>query len=206
MVEIQVVEDVIGDLYVLLFQNEVVCQVFENLVNKDGLIGLINCWYFMLLVDVELQCVQCYWCLVSVGMVDFDFFKKFNDIYGYVGGDVVFCVVVVLMYDMLCQLDLVGCYGGEEFVFIFLESMLVEVVSFVECICVCCVDYDIWLVDGWLVWVILSIGLVDVSECLIEIVFKYVDDVFYQVKYQGCNWVVVVGGGVLVDLLLGVQN
>lgn len=46
---------------------------------------------------------------------DLDYFKFINDIYGYFGGDKVLVEVVQMIIWLLCDLDVVGCYGGEEF-------------------------------------------------------------------------------------------
>lgn len=203
MVEIQVVEDAIGDLHASLLQNEAARQALENLANKDGLTGLTNRRHFMLLADAELQRAQRYRRSVSVGMADLDFFKKLNDTYGHAGGDAVLRAVAALMHDTLRQSDLVGRYGGEEFAFIFPESTLAEAASLAERIRARCADYDIRLADGRLVRVTLSIGLADASECPIEIALKHADDALYQAKHQGRNRVVVAGGGVPADLPLG---
>lgn len=48
-------------------------------------------------------------------MIDIDYFKCVNDEYGYVKGDVVLVGVVVFLRKIFCEMDLICCYGGEEF-------------------------------------------------------------------------------------------
>jgi diguanylate cyclase (GGDEF)-like protein/PAS domain S-box-containing protein len=54
---------------------------------------------------------------LSVLMLDVDFFKKYNDHYGHLRGDVCLRTVAATLKDTLHRYcDLVGRYGGEEFV------------------------------------------------------------------------------------------
>lgn len=203
MVEIQVVEDAIGELHASLLQNEAARRALEDLANKDGLTGLINRRHFMALADVELQRAQRYRRPVTVGMADLDFFKKLNDTYGHAAGDAVLRAVAALMHETLRQSDLVGRYGGEEFAFIFPESTLAEAAYLAERIRARCADYDIRLADGRMVKVTLSMGLADASESPIEIALKHADDALYEAKHQGRNRVVVAGEKVPADLPQG---
>lgn len=66
-------------------------------------------------------------------MIDVDYFKSYNDIFGYVVGDEVLCQVVgVICEGCSCFLDLVVWYGGEEFVMVFLGILLGGVWLLVE--------------------------------------------------------------------------
>jgi diguanylate cyclase (GGDEF)-like protein len=200
MIEIQVVEEAIGELHASLLQNEEARRALENLANRDGLTGLTNRRHFMLLADAELQRAQRYRRPITVGMADLDFFKKLNDSYGHAAGDTVLRAVAALMQETLRQSDLVGRYGGEEFAFLFPESTLAEAATLAERFRARCADYDIRLADGRLVRVTLSMGLADASECPLEIALKRADDALYAAKHQGRNRVVVAGGDVAADL------
>lgn len=64
-------------------------------------------------------------------MFDVDYFKKFNDIYGYDMGDDVLRLVVF----WLCEINgkvWVYCYGGEEFLIIYKGKLVKEVLFFIE--------------------------------------------------------------------------
>jgi two-component system cell cycle response regulator len=52
---------------------------------------------------------------LSVGLCDIDHFKKVNDTYGHQVGDAVLCTFVKTVQRNLRGYDLVGRYGGEEF-------------------------------------------------------------------------------------------
>lgn len=48
-------------------------------------------------------------------MLDIDFFKKVNDTYGHISGDIILKDLVKLLSATIRSNDIVGRYGGEEF-------------------------------------------------------------------------------------------
>lgn len=52
---------------------------------------------------------------MALMMVDIDHFKNVNDRYGHPAGDKVLCSVVEVLRERVRSQDLVGRYGGEEF-------------------------------------------------------------------------------------------
>lgn len=191
--EIQAVEDAIGELHASLLKNEEARLALEKLANKDGLTGLTNHRHFMLAADAELQRAQRYQRPITVGMADLDSFKQLNDTYGHAAGDAVLRAYAALMLDTLRQSDLICRYGGEEFAFVFPESSLAETAMLAERFRALCADYDIRLADGRLVRVTMSMGIADASDCPIEVALKRADEALYQAKDQGRNRVVAAG-------------
>lgn len=51
----------------------------------------------------------------SVAMMDLDFFKRVNDTYGHEAGDAVLIAFAKILKEMARNTDIVGRYGGEEF-------------------------------------------------------------------------------------------
>jgi diguanylate cyclase (GGDEF)-like protein len=58
----------------------------------------------------------------AVLMFDMDDFKKVNDRYGHLVGDVVLCEVVQLLQNNIRNADIFARYGGEEFVLLMPET------------------------------------------------------------------------------------
>jgi two-component system cell cycle response regulator len=59
---------------------------------------------------------------LAVLMIDLDFFKKINDIFGHEAGDVVLKNVATLLKDCIRESDVACRYGGEEFVLVLSET------------------------------------------------------------------------------------
>ncbi len=59
---------------------------------------------------------------VAVGFIDIDNFKKLNDQCGHKSGDVALKAVACILKSLTRPIDCIGRFGGEEFVFIHLNS------------------------------------------------------------------------------------
>lgn len=59
---------------------------------------------------------------LSIGLFDIDFFKKVNDTHGHQAGDEVLCGFVKTLQQALRGHDLLGRYGGEEFLVVAPDS------------------------------------------------------------------------------------
>lgn len=94
----------------------------EELSNKDGLTNIYNRRYFIDLLDKELDRARRYRSRLSFLMVDIDNFKKFNDTYGHLIGDMVLTEVAHLLQAGLRKTDTVARYGGEEFALLLPET------------------------------------------------------------------------------------
>lgn len=120
--------------------NEVIqfCFNFEKVCEEvmiDVFIGIVNCKCFD-----EFLCKVC--CgvdgnqkLFSLVFCDIDFFKWFNDIWGYQIGDQIICFVVGCLICYFDDVYFVVCYGGEEFGIVMLNIFLADVVQILEKIC-----------------------------------------------------------------------
>ena len=103
-------------LYRRVFQANV---LLASLANQDGLTCLANRRRFDETLDAEWRRARRYGQPISLMMIDVDFFKKFNDRFGHIGGDdCLRKVAKVLRESAQRPGDLAARYGGEEFAII----------------------------------------------------------------------------------------
>jgi len=90
----------------------------EKLAVTDGLTGLFNKRHLLQVLEREITVAKRYNHHLSVVMIDIDFFKKVNDTYGHQAGDHVLVKISNTIANTLRATDMVGRYGGEEFIVI----------------------------------------------------------------------------------------
>lgn len=86
-----------------------------RLATQDALTGVANRRALMLALEHELARAQRQRTPLALLMLDIDHFKRVNDHYGHLAGDQVLRHVVDVMGQHLRAQDLLGRYGGEEF-------------------------------------------------------------------------------------------
>lgn len=98
----------------------------------DALTGLFNRRHFYDLAEAEFSLCQEKGSPISVMMLDLDDFKVINDTYGHPTGDVVLHEVAVVCQNVLRKGDIIGRYGGEEFIVILPETDSLATVQVAE--------------------------------------------------------------------------
>ncbi len=88
----------------------------QRLANVDPLTGIYNRRSFIALCEQELLRTSRSGEVFSLIMFDLDHFKNINDRYGHRVGDEVLCAVVEKLRNSVRNIDIVGRWGGEEFV------------------------------------------------------------------------------------------
>ncbi len=81
----------------------------------DGLTGLINHTHFKELLGLEVGRSKRYGNQLTMLVLDIDYFKKINDTYGHLMGDVVIRRIAQALKGQVRDCDIVARYGGEEF-------------------------------------------------------------------------------------------
>lgn len=89
-----------------------------ELAIRDGLTGLYNHSASIELLEQILNQSQRYAFAVTTLMLDIDHFKVVNDTYGHQVGDSVLELVAQALLDAVRDSDIVGRYGGEEFLIV----------------------------------------------------------------------------------------
>jgi diguanylate cyclase (GGDEF)-like protein/PAS domain S-box-containing protein len=91
---------------------------FEQLALKDSHTGLYNHRYLEDALTINFTWAERQAGQLSVIMMDLDYFKSINDVYGHVFGDIVLKQFADLLTKTVRPYDIVIRYGGEEFIII----------------------------------------------------------------------------------------
>ena len=90
-------------------------------ITKDGLTGLLKHASIKEAAEVEVIRSKRSKTAVTFAMLDIDLFKTVNDTYGHAVGDLVIKSIATLLRQRLRKSDLIGRYGGEEFLAVLPE-------------------------------------------------------------------------------------
>ena len=163
----------------------------EEMATIDPLTGLFNRQTFELFFsEIHKEQARQYRSLALL-MIDIDHFKRVNDSFGHQTGDVVLKWVAERIASLVRESDLLGRWGGEEFLVLLKDCDLVNGISRAEKIRDAITTQDGG--RGIPVSVTVSIGLAihEQGEGVEEYIDR-VDRALYQAKSQGRNRVAVV--------------
>lgn len=94
----------------------------ELLAVTDGLLGIYNRRFTTQRLQSEVYRARRYGSKFSVILMDIDHFKSYNDNFGHDAGDLVLKTVVTNVQNRLRQSDILGRWGGEEFLILAPET------------------------------------------------------------------------------------
>ncbi|MFH5835210.1 diguanylate cyclase [Proteiniclasticum sp. C24MP] len=93
-----------------------------NYANIDGLTGVYNHRYFYELLEQLFEENKENGTQLSLVILDLDYFKKYNDVYGHAQGDIFLKEITGVISDTLREKDILCRYGGDEFCVILPET------------------------------------------------------------------------------------
>ena len=93
-----------------------------TLATVDLLTGVLNRQALLARLEDELDRAARYQRPCSIVLVDLDHFKRVNDTHGHMAGDAVLREVADVLRSNVRSVDLVGRYGGEEFMIVMPET------------------------------------------------------------------------------------
>lgn len=102
-------------------ENAQLYQRTKELSARDDLTGLFNRRHFFDNLEKEIQRARRYRRVFSLLMLDLDDFKGYNDTHGHLRGDEALKEVARLLLANSRRADVVGRFGGEEFVVLLPE-------------------------------------------------------------------------------------
>lgn len=168
---------------------------FKYLASHDPLTGALNRRSFLDRATNELKLSFQRGELCAIAIMDVDHFKRFNDTYGHQRGDEALKHVVKIATQNLRHGDLLGRYGGEEFVFLFTKADLAHGSMVAERICRAIAETP-FVDKGEAMYVTASFGVSSTDNDIaytgdyIHQLISYADTALYNAKATGRSKVV----------------
>jgi two-component system cell cycle response regulator len=106
----------------IVLENSRLFERIKNLSMRDSLTELFNHRHSIELLASELQRVGRYAGGIGVLMIDIDHFKAINDLHAHQAGDLVLREISRRLREGLRTVDVLGRYGGEEFLVVLPQT------------------------------------------------------------------------------------
>jgi len=107
-------------------------ELYRSDAERDFLTGIFNRRLTMRLLEKEIRKAQRTKAPLSLVMIDVDNFKSLNDAYGHLAGDEVLRALAWLFATTGRSTDVVGRFGGEEFLLILPDTPVEHAAIFAE--------------------------------------------------------------------------
>jgi len=126
----------------LLEQLRLKSQDLERLTLVDSLTGVSNRRHLEGQLQYEFERSRRLGESMTVVMIDIDDFKRVNDLFSHLVGDTTLRVVARVLQTCIRSIDIVGRYGGEEFLVILVETPACAATDICHRLCQAIRDYD----------------------------------------------------------------
>jgi len=176
------------DLGVVVLERANLFKKAQALAITDSLTGLFVKDYFFQSLKEQIDRIPTSQESLSVIMLDIDNFKKINDVYGHMVGDIVLQKLAKILVDSLGKNDIVARFGGEEFIILIKNKTREEVLISAEKIRKT-VEGDSIIFRQRKIKFTVSLGAAfypDDGSTYLELVSK-VDSLMYKAKKKGKN-------------------
>lgn len=181
---------------VLLMASERVRAEFEELATFDGLTGALNRRVLQLAGEQELLRWQRYGEPFAVLLLDIDHFKSINDRHGHQMGDQVLQQVVQAVRTPLRKTDLLGRYGGEEFVILLPVTDAETALALGERVRAAVQDMPLVQPGGARTTTSVGVSCVRAGDESFDALILRADQALYRAKTAGRNRVVMQEDGI----------
>ncbi|RMF45656.1 MAG: diguanylate cyclase [Anaerolineae bacterium] len=160
----------------------------QALALTDGLTGIFNRRSLMRIGANEIRTASQRRAF-SLLMLDIDHFKRINDTYGHLAGDRVLQELTKACIRLLRDEDVIGRYGGEEFVIVLPGTPLNGALHVAQRIQEQLKSMTIPTEDGRHIHITVSIGVAtwDTDVTTFEALINRADEALYQAKANGRN-------------------
>lgn len=171
------------------------CQLegqLRQLAATDDLTGIANRRRFFELAEHELKRSLRDKTPLALCMIDIDLFKRLNDQHGHATGDRVLASVAACCQTVLRDTDIIGRYGGEEFVMALPNADLHTAIVIAERLRVAVAELSLPMIEKPIsLSVTVGIGRVEPGETQLDPAMMRADQALYEGKASGRNCVVV---------------
>jgi len=163
-------------------------DLLEKWATTDPLTEHFNRRHFFEMAHRELDRSNRLHSPLSFIMLDIDNFKKVNDQYGHLVGDIVLVRLAKILRQQLRSVDLCCRYGGEEFVLCLPDTHLEGAKDVAERIRLAILQETIRSSDDQSFSISISLGVADSQDDQsVEGILKRADTALYQAKDGGRN-------------------
>lgn len=157
----------------------------QEIAQKDSLTKAYSRQYFFHLAHQEIQRANFYQQPVCIAVFDIDRFKAINDNYGHSAGDLALKFLTSRIQKYLGPADLLGRFGGDEFMLLLPGNHLEQAQSKLADICNDLGDLEI---NNLLIKIQCSVGVTEInhSDTLLR-AFERADCLLLEAKKSGRN-------------------
>jgi diguanylate cyclase (GGDEF)-like protein/PAS domain S-box-containing protein len=162
----------------------------QHLAITDSLTGLYNRRHFFELASREFERTRRYGHALSMLMWDVDHFKLVNDRFGHIAGDQALQAITQRCREQLREADILGRYGGEEFVALLPETSLQYARQAAERLLIA-ISGRPFDTCGQSISLSISIGVAEIDPGCpnLEALLERADQALYKAKQSGRNGV-----------------
>ena len=162
------------------------------MASTDHLTGIANRRHFFELAERELNRTKREETPLAICMVDIDLFKELNDHHGHAVGDLVLATIASCCASVLRDTDIIGRYGGEEFIIALPQADTATATRIAERLRRKVSGLSLpMLGDTPMLSVTVGISHVAEDEVTLDPAMLRADEALYEGKAQGRNRVVV---------------
>lgn len=167
-------------------------ETLHDLATRDPLTNVWNRRHFLSLAEDALRACGAD-CPVSMVLFDLDHFKAINDTFGHTVGDQVLQTVARLVRDNLRDQDVIGRFGGEEFILLLPNTARGQAGRLAERLRAL-VHTQVTIAPGISTRVSISLGVAqapgDGANSILNVI-QQADEALYRAKRRGRNRTVV---------------
>jgi diguanylate cyclase (GGDEF)-like protein len=175
----------------LVLDNARLSQRLRELSMIDGLTRLLNRRTVHQRLAEEWERARRYGSTLSILLCDLDHFKSVNDTYGHLAGDAVLVAVADVLRLHARTADVIGRYGGEEFLLLLPNTDLANACRAARRLIDALARHPVAMADGRSLSVTTSVGVATITELPDDAtpdgLLALADQRLYRAKAEGRN-------------------